>query len=266
MTRLPPLIFNTDGNWMLFFLPDRNPDDVTHQLEALVPAGVDALAGLIGIDDDVVWRGSPHSAMWGDDTEVWDPDPDVDADGNPVRKMTAGRPVLVLRHHHGSRGHSGRDLLRDVGNPLLRVVVDPATLRFNGLTRDELIDLLVDALVAATKELTGSEPSAEEIAEELVFQFEVAGDTLTLTDEDGIRHRVATPTDRHRRRAVHLGRCEAPPRRRSGAGRAGLRATQAEPAAAGAASPGRIAAQPQPIIPLPPRTGPENGSCRAARS
>ena len=28
--------------------------------------------------------------MWGDDTEVWDPDPDVDAEGNPVRKMTAG--------------------------------------------------------------------------------------------------------------------------------------------------------------------------------
>ena len=165
MTRFPRLIFNTDGNWMLFYLPDRNPDGVTHQLEALVPAGVDALAGLIGIDDDVVWRGSPHSAMWGDDTEVWDPDPDVDAEGNPIRKMTAGRPVLVLRHHHGSRGHSGRDLLRDVGNPLLRVVVDPATLRFNGLTRDELIDLLVDALVAATKELTGSEPSAEEIAE-----------------------------------------------------------------------------------------------------
>ena len=90
MTKLPRLIFNTDGNWMLFYLPDRNPDDVTHQLDELVPAGVDALAGLIGIDDDVVWRGSPHSAMWGDDTEVWDPDPDVDADGNPVRKMTAG--------------------------------------------------------------------------------------------------------------------------------------------------------------------------------
>ena len=28
--------------------------------------------------------------MWGDDTEVWDPDPDVDADGKPIRKMTAG--------------------------------------------------------------------------------------------------------------------------------------------------------------------------------
>ena len=90
MTKLPRLIFNTDGNWMLFYLPGRNPDDVTHQLDELVPAGVDALAGLIGIDDDVVWRGSPHSAMWGDDTEVWDPDPDVDADGKPIRKMTAG--------------------------------------------------------------------------------------------------------------------------------------------------------------------------------
>ncbi len=90
MTKLPRLIFNTDGNWMLFYLPDRNPDDVTHQLDELVPAEVDALAGLIGIDDDVVWRGSPHSAMWGDDTEVWDPDPDVDADGKPIRKMTVG--------------------------------------------------------------------------------------------------------------------------------------------------------------------------------
>ena len=90
MTRLPRLIFNTDGNWMLRYLPDRDPDDVTHQLGQLVPAGVDALANLVGIDDDVVWRGSPHSAMWGDDTDVWDPDPDVDAEGNPVRKLTAG--------------------------------------------------------------------------------------------------------------------------------------------------------------------------------
>ena len=90
MTKLPRLIFNTDGNWMLQYLPDRNSDDVTRQLDQLVPAGVDALAGLIGIDDDVVWCGSPHAAMWGDDTEVWDPDPEVDADGKPVRKMTAG--------------------------------------------------------------------------------------------------------------------------------------------------------------------------------
>ena len=65
MTKLPRLIFNTDGNWMLFYLPGRNPDDVTHQLDELVPAGVDALAGLIGIDERRVWRGSPHSAMWG---------------------------------------------------------------------------------------------------------------------------------------------------------------------------------------------------------
>ena len=42
MTKLPRLIFNTDGNWMLFYLPGRNPDDVTHQLDELVPAGVDA--------------------------------------------------------------------------------------------------------------------------------------------------------------------------------------------------------------------------------
>jgi hypothetical protein len=90
MEKLPHLIFNTDGNWMLFYLPDRNPEDITYQLDTLVPAGVDGLAALIGIDDDIVWRGSPHAAMWGDDTEVWDPDPDVDADGNPIRKKTAG--------------------------------------------------------------------------------------------------------------------------------------------------------------------------------
>jgi len=88
--RRPRLIFNTDGNWVLHYLPDRRPDDVTRQLDDLVPAGVDALAALIGIDDDVAWRGSPHSAMWGGDTECWDPDPDVDADGNPIRKMSPG--------------------------------------------------------------------------------------------------------------------------------------------------------------------------------
>ena len=90
MKNCPRLIFNTDGNWMLHYLPGRNSDDVVEQLNSLVPAGVDALAGLIGIDDDIVWRGSSHAAMWGDDTQIWDPDPDFDNDGNPIRKMTAG--------------------------------------------------------------------------------------------------------------------------------------------------------------------------------
>ena len=45
MDKLPRLIFNTDGNWMLFYLPDRNPEDITHQLDTLVPAGVDPYLG-----------------------------------------------------------------------------------------------------------------------------------------------------------------------------------------------------------------------------
>ena len=87
---LPRLMFNTDGNWMLHYLPGRRPEDITRMLPALVANGVDALSVLVGIDDDPSWRGSPHGAMWGDEVLSWDPDPDVDPDGKPVRKMTAG--------------------------------------------------------------------------------------------------------------------------------------------------------------------------------
>ena len=48
----PRLIFNTDGNWILNYLPARRPDDITRQLDELVDAGVEALAVRAGIDEE----------------------------------------------------------------------------------------------------------------------------------------------------------------------------------------------------------------------
>ncbi len=82
----------------------------------------------------------------------------------------------------------------------LTLTVDPSTLTFNGQTQEELVDELVALLVAAMEEITGEKLTGEEIAaareeiladmeagliEDTPLFFEVAGDTLTLTDEEG---------------------------------------------------------------------------------
>ncbi|MAE59816.1 MAG: hypothetical protein CMJ49_00510 [Planctomycetaceae bacterium] len=90
----PKLIFNTDGHWIINYQDRWEPDDITKIMPDLVRGGVDALSVLIGIDDDVSWRGSPHAQLWGDNVTDWSPDPvATDIHGHAIHK---GEP---LRYH-----------------------------------------------------------------------------------------------------------------------------------------------------------------------
>ena len=65
--RWPPrVIYNTDGGWVYNYLPNRNPDDLNVILNALEGTSVDVVTVLVGIDDDISWRGSPHAELFGD--------------------------------------------------------------------------------------------------------------------------------------------------------------------------------------------------------
>ncbi len=56
----PRLIFNTDGHWIINYQDRWKSEDITKMMPALAAVGVDALSVLVGIDDDLSWRGSPH--------------------------------------------------------------------------------------------------------------------------------------------------------------------------------------------------------------
>lgn len=62
----PKIIFNTDGCRVFQYLKRRNVDDVTEILVHLAETNVDVVSVLIGINDDLSWRGSPHGELWGD--------------------------------------------------------------------------------------------------------------------------------------------------------------------------------------------------------
>ena len=62
----PRIILNTDGCLVFKYLNRRNPDDVTEMLVELAKANVDAVSVLVGINDDLSWRGSPHAELYGD--------------------------------------------------------------------------------------------------------------------------------------------------------------------------------------------------------
>ena len=65
--RWPPrIIFNTDGCLVFKYLKRRNPDDVTAMMAPLADTAVDAVSVLVGINDDLSWRGSPHGELWGE--------------------------------------------------------------------------------------------------------------------------------------------------------------------------------------------------------
>ena len=59
LTEPPRLIFNTDGHWIINYQDRWEPEDITKMMPTLVNAGVDALSVLVGIDDDLSWRGVP---------------------------------------------------------------------------------------------------------------------------------------------------------------------------------------------------------------
>ncbi len=74
--RWPPRIFfNTDGCLAFKYLCRRDPGDVTEMMIPLADTGVDVVCVLVGINDDLSWRGSAHGELWG---ETW---------GNDMRNL-----------------------------------------------------------------------------------------------------------------------------------------------------------------------------------
>ena len=62
----PRILMNLDG-WHAFkYLRRRNPRDVTEVMTPLADTGVDVICALVGVDDDLSWRGSPYGEVWGD--------------------------------------------------------------------------------------------------------------------------------------------------------------------------------------------------------
>ena len=81
----PRLMFNSDGNWVNNYPERRDPSDLTRMIGPLRDAGVDLLSVLIGIDDDLSWRGSPHGQLWCDNVTEWNVDGvPTDIHGNPI--------------------------------------------------------------------------------------------------------------------------------------------------------------------------------------
>ena len=121
--RVPRIIYNTDGGLVFNYLPDRKPEEITKLLPMLAEAGVDGFAVLVGIDDDLAWRGSRHAQMWGDNITCWDPDaPGTTPRTNPpqreqgeFRKMT-GHQLL----------HANLVAVIEDGHDLMQLYVDRA--------------------------------------------------------------------------------------------------------------------------------------------
>ena len=132
---LPRLIFNTDGHWIINYQDRWSPEDITKMMSMLADAGVDALSVLVGIDDDLSWRGSPHGQLWGDNIEDWNPDPlPTDIHGHPLKSVEPlhihGRPVKEIDGRMPMNAHEClyglfAKLIQD-GHDLMRVYIEGA--------------------------------------------------------------------------------------------------------------------------------------------
>jgi len=136
----PRLIFNTDGHWIINYQDRWKPEDITKMMPVLAGAGVDALSVLVGIDDDLSWRESPHGQLWGDNIEEWNPDPlPTDIHGNPLADPGSihihGRPVRKIGDRSPVNAHEFLHLLFarviEDGLDLMRIYIEGA--RTHGL-------------------------------------------------------------------------------------------------------------------------------------
>ena len=131
----PQLIFNTDGHWVINYQDRWAVEDIVKMIPVLADCGVDALTALVGIDDDLSWRGSRYAQLWGDNVADWNPDPMTsDIHGN---KMDAGqtlhvhgRPVKAIDGKMPQNAHEClyglfAKLIAD-GHDLLQVYIDGA--------------------------------------------------------------------------------------------------------------------------------------------
>ena len=115
-TNWPPrIIYNTDGNWVFNYLKNRDPKDLTVILDALQGTAVDIVTVLVGIDDDLSWRGSDHGQMWGDNIKNWDPD------GDEARPSVGGMDMSAVQ-----RLHQNLAAVTDDGHDLLKIYIDRA--------------------------------------------------------------------------------------------------------------------------------------------
>ena len=57
------LIFNTDGHWIIKDQERWEVEDIVKMIPALADCDIDAPTTLVGIDDDLPWRGSHYSYM-----------------------------------------------------------------------------------------------------------------------------------------------------------------------------------------------------------
>ena len=111
----PRLIYNTDGNWAFNYLHRRDVKDLTIVLNALTGKGVDVVSVLVGIDDDLSWRGSTHGSLWGENIQDWAPDKDASGDSVGGMKMS---DIELL--------HQNLAAIQDDGHDLMQICVERA--------------------------------------------------------------------------------------------------------------------------------------------
>ena len=117
--RWPPrILFNTDGCHAFKYLRRRNPDDVTEVMVPLAGAGVDVVCALVGVNDDLSWRGSPYGEVWGD-TLGASIDDLVAADGTV-------RSSVALNIEPSDLLQMGLRAMIDDGHDVLQLYVDRA--------------------------------------------------------------------------------------------------------------------------------------------
>ena len=111
----PRIILNTDGNWAFNYLTNRDPKDLTVILDALKGSAIDIVTVLVGIDDDLSWRGSPHGQLWGDNIENWNPDED-----------SSTPSVGGMSMSDVERLHANLAAVVDDGHDLMKIYIDRA--------------------------------------------------------------------------------------------------------------------------------------------
>ena len=132
----PRLLLNTDGNWINNYQERHEPADITRLAGPLRAAGVDMLCALIGIDDDLSWRGSPHGQLWCDNVTEWNVDGvPTDIHGHPITEGDVhihGRPAVNTQatNAHQELYNTIVAVIED-GHDLLQIYIDGA--RANGM-------------------------------------------------------------------------------------------------------------------------------------
>ena len=132
----PRLMFNTDGNWINNYQERHDRADLTRLIGPLRDAGVDLLSVLIGIDDDLSWRGSPHGQLWCDNVTEWDVDGvPTDIHGNPISAGAVHIHGRTTANQQATNAHE--ELFKTIlsviedGHDLMQIYVDGA--RAHGL-------------------------------------------------------------------------------------------------------------------------------------